>query len=263
LPGVDVPAHLQADAELLCGAVREAGALGVELSKQKVRHWTKKDGSVVTEADLQIDAFLKARLHGARPDYGWLSEETPDSEHRLSCQRLWIVDPIDGTQSFVNGGDGWCIGAALVENGRPILSALFRPAADEFYFAAAGGGAYCNQNRIRPNDDTLLSGATLMGTGKALKVLSPYGVAASNAPHIPLLLRLAFVASGRIDIALSIGNKNDWDLAAGDLLMEEAGACLTTIDGAQMMYNKPQPWQNGMVAAGINRHRAVMAQLEK
>ncbi len=260
--GVKVPDHLQADAELLCGTMREAGALGLKLLGQKVKHWAKSDGSVVTEADLAIDKFLRERLHGARPTYGWLSEETPDNAQRLTCSKLWVVDPIDGTQSFVNGTDGWCIGAALIDGERPVLSVLYRPMVDEFYFAAVGCGAWCNQQRLQPRDGVLLDKVELVGTGKALKVLAAAGVHAVNSPHHPLLLRLAFVAQGRTDIALSIGNKNDWDLAAGDLLVQEAGAKLSTLDGNQMIYNKPEPWQNGMVAAGPLRHATLMTYLE-
>lgn len=260
--GVKVSDRLQADAELLCGTMHEAGALGLKLLAQKVKHWAKPDGSVVTEADVAIDEFLKLRLHAARPTYGWLSEETPDDARRLTCSKLWVVDPIDGTQSFVNGTDGWCIGAALVDGQRPVLSVLYRPMVDEFYFAAVGCGAWCNGERLSPRDGASLDQAQLIGTGKALKVLAATGVNAVNSPQHPLLLRLAFVAQGRTDIAFSIGNKNDWDLAAGDLLVQESGAKLSTLDGAQMIYNKPESWQNGMVAAGPLRHATLMKYLE-
>jgi myo-inositol-1(or 4)-monophosphatase len=249
------------DSELLFTAVREAGALGLALAKSGVKYWAKSDGSTVTEADLQIDVFLKQRLHGARPDYGWLSEETPDTLQRLSCQRLWILDPIDGTNSFVNGTDGWCVGVALIENGRPILSALYRPQVEEFYWAKASEGAFCNDEKLVPRDGSEIEGASVLGTGKAIKFLNGLGAIGGHSPQIPLLLRLAFVASGKADIALSIGNKNDWDLAAGDLLMQESGAKLTDYDGKPMIYNRPQPWQNGMVAAGNRRHKTLMEKL--
>jgi myo-inositol-1(or 4)-monophosphatase len=259
---VNIPLHLKDDALLLLNAVREAAELAVRLSKQGVRNWKKPDGSVVTEADLQLDALLKQRLHGARPHYGWLSEESIDTPARLMCDRLWVLDPIDGTNSFVNGTDGWCIGVALVEGGRPVLSALYRPVVDEFFWAVAGGGAYCNNWSINPRDGAGLENTELLGTGRAAKILLPFGVKGQDAPHIPLLLRLAFIASGRADIALSFGNKNDWDLAAGDLLMQESGAKLTDLAGRQMIYNTPEPWQNGMMAAGAQRHSAVLAKLE-
>ena len=258
--GAKLPSHLQADAELLFAAVQEAGATGLSLSEQGVRNWSKPDGSTVTEADLQIDAFLKSRLHATRPDYGWLSEESVDTPARLSCKRLWIVDPIDGTNSFVNGSDGWCVGAALIEDGHPILAALYQPKADLFYAAALGHGAFCNQVSMKPNDGDGFVGATLLATGRALKMLP--GVEAASSPNIPLLLRLAHVACGKADIALSLGLRNDWDLAAGDLLVSEAGGVITQADGKPMVYNQPVPKQDGLLAAGKQRHKAVLAKLE-
>ncbi len=257
----NLPALLKADAELMIAAVRNAGTLGLSLFQQDVKNWAKPDGSAVTEADLQIDRFLKQRLHGQRPNYGWLSEETPDTSERLACDYLWIVDPIDGTNAFVNKGTEWCIGVALALKGRPILSALYRPVVDEFYFGAAGRGAFCNERPLLARDSASLSGTEIMATGKAKSHFLSSGVIPSTT-YMPLLMRLAYVASGKTDITMSFGNKNDWDLAAGDLLVQESGGRVSTLDGDTMIYNKPQPWQNGMVAAGLNRHSAVMAQLE-
>lgn len=257
----DVASDLKDDAAVLCSSLREAGALGLDLMQKGVRNWNKADGSVVTEADIAINDLLQQRLHVSRPHYGWLSEESPDDLRRLQCDKLWIVDPIDGTRSFVNKHDGWCVGAALVQNGRPIISALYRPMIDEFYFAARGFGAWRNAQRMAPRDAAHLQGARLLGTGRAVKILGA-DVIGENVPQIPLLLRLAYVASGQTDIAISIGKKNDWDLAAGDLLMAESGAVLTSIASTQMIYNRTESWQNGMVAAGPLRHEAVMKRLE-
>jgi myo-inositol-1(or 4)-monophosphatase len=256
-----LPDTLQADAALLIEAVRDAGALALTLFQQNVRNWSKSDGSVVTEADLQIDRFLKTRLHDERLSYGWLSEETPDSAERLGCDHLWIVDPIDGTTAFVNKGTEWCVGVALVQNDRPILSAIYRPMVDELYFGAVGVGAFCNGLPMKVRDSAELEGTEIMATGKAKSHLLNSGVIASKT-YMPLLMRLAYVASGKTDITMSFGNKNDWDLAAGDLLVQESGGRVSTLDGEPMTYNKPEPWQNGMVAAGLERHSAVMVQLE-
>lgn len=257
----NLPIILRADAALLIAAVRDAGSLGLSMFQQDVKNWAKSDGSVVTEADLEIDSFLKERLHGQRPTYGWLSEETSDSVERLTCDYLWIVDPIDGTTAFVDKGTEWCIGVALVFKGRPILAALYRPVVDEFYFAAVGMGAFCNGNRLEARDGAALRGTEIMATGNAKSHFLSSGVTPSKT-YMPLLMRLAFVASGKTDITMSFGNKNDWDLAPGDLLVQESGGRVSTLDGKTMVYNKPQPWQNGMVAAGRNRHSAVMVQLE-
>ena len=159
---------LTKDSELLFDAVREAGALAMTLLRQNVRRWSKSDGSQVTEADLKVDALLGGRLQIARPSYGWLSEETPDSGARMTGRRLWVVDPIDGTSDFINGGEDWCIAAALVEDGRPVIGAVYRPVREEFFWAIAGGGSHLDCLPIRVSDDTSLDGARIMGNRKSL-----------------------------------------------------------------------------------------------
>jgi myo-inositol-1(or 4)-monophosphatase len=116
------------DADLLNAAVREAGGLAMTLFRGEPRQWRKQDGSIVTEADLAVDELLRARLTGARPDYGWLSEESPDDRARLGHDRVWIADPIDGTRAFAKGGDQWCVAAALLDKGRPSIAAVYRRA---------------------------------------------------------------------------------------------------------------------------------------
>lgn len=253
---------MQSHADLLSSALREAGALVLRLSRGTLKKWNKPDGSLVTEADLQVDTFLKDRLRAGRAEYGWLSEETPDSTDRLHCRRLWIVDPIDGTTDFARGGNEWCIGAALIEDGAPLVSGIYRPVVDEFYWAAKGNGAFCNGRRLQVRPFKRLSGCEIMATGRAAKSLSGAGVTPSPV-SMPLLMRLAFVAAGKTDMAMSFGNKNDWDLAAGHLLVEEAGGRISILDGNDMVYNKPDPWQNGMIAATPELHHAVLRQLEQ
>lgn len=249
--------HRQSDAQLLFDAVREAGHLAMTLLRQNVRRWSKSDGSQVTEADLRIDALLAGRLQAARPAYGWLSEETPDSAARLAQRRLWIIDPIDGTRDFIHGGSDWCIAAALVEDGRPTVAAVYRPAREEFFAAVAGGGARLNAAPLAVSDCGELAGARIAGNRKSLEALQAHGIS-SDSGSLPLQLRLASVAAGRIDGALSIGNRNDWDLAAGDLIVHEAGGKVSDTSGAVYVYNRPQPWQQGLVAAGARRHASLI-----
>jgi myo-inositol-1(or 4)-monophosphatase len=250
-----------ADHQLLCDAVREAGALAQTLFRQQVRNWSKTDGSVVSEADLKVDALLKGKLQAAKPGYGWLSEETADSDDRLACEAIWIVDPIDGTRSFLNGGDEWCIAAALVVGGRPVSSAIYRPVCEEFYSALAGYGAQLNGESISAKDGAELKGARIIGNRKSLSHFSRNGIAAEIATDTPLQLRLAYVASGKADGTASLGNKNDWDLAAGDLLVHEAGGRVSTIQGDDMIFNRPQSWQDGLLAAGARRHAVMVGAL--
>ena len=258
MPGFD---GLNADAELLFDAVREAGSLAMTMLRQNVRRWSKTDGSPVTEADMQVDALLRGRLQTARPGYGWLSEETPDGVGRLTCEKLWIADPIDGTRAFINGGSHWCVAVALIAGGRPAAAAIYRPVSEEFYSAVAGGGAFMNGNRIMANTEHGLAGALVVGTRKSLEELAGHGIIADVSGELPLQLRLAFVAAGRADAAVSFGCKNDWDLAAGDLIVQEAGGIAGDLDGQSYIYNRPPTWQHGLIAAGAKRHAAIVQAL--
>lgn len=250
--------ELEADARLLEQAVREAGGLALKLFRQTVRKWNKADGSPVTEADVSVDKLLREALHGSRPGYGWLSEETPDDGDRLVRQRLWIADPIDGTRSFAGGGDRWCVGVALIEAGRPMLAAVYRPVTEEFYWAVRGAGAWLNGARISVSDAHRLCGARIGGSRKALQRFRDHDVVPDNTHDSPLLLRLCRVASGEIDGAFSPGHKNDWDLAPGDLMVHEAGGQVTGLDGASYVFNRPAAYQAGLVAANEVVHRQMI-----
>ena len=251
---------LSEDARLLFDAVREAGELGVSLSRRKnLQHWTKPDGSHVTEGDLAINALLEERIRRKRPDDGWLSEETADDpQARMARQRLWIIDPIDGTRAFMEDRKEWCVAAALAVDGRPVLGAVYRPRLEEFYAAAAGEGATLNDVRLTMPDSASLEGARIAGNRKALAGLAHLGIAPDPSGALPLQLRLAYVAAGRLDGAVSIGKRNDWDLAAGELRVIEAGGLVSGNSGEGYIYNRAQPWQQGLVAAGAKRHAALI-----
>ena len=251
------------DAGLLFDVVREAGELGLALSrKTDLQHWTKPDGSHVTEGDLAINALFEQRLRAARPGDGWLSEETPDDHRaRMAQDRLWIIDPIDGTRAFMEGRKEWCVAAALAVNGRPVLAAVYTPRHDEFFIAARGEGATLNGARLTIPDSASLEGAHIAGNRKALASLAHLGIAADPSGSLPLQLRLAHVAAGRLAGAVSIGNRNDWDLAAGELLVSEAGGIVSGNSGEGYIYNRPEPWQQGLVAAGAKRHAALIEAL--
>ena len=249
------------DARLLIDTVREAGELGRSLSQKTLQRWTKPDGSQVTEGDLAINDLIEKRLRPARPGYGWLSEETPDDHARMARHRLWIIDPIDGTRAFIEGRTEWCVAVALIEHGRPVMGAVFRPMEEEFYTAIAGQGASLNGEALSATDSHSLEGASIAGNRKALSTLAHTGISADVTGALPLQLRLAFVAAGRLDGAVSAGKRNDWDLAAGELLVIEAGGAVSGTSGEGYIYNRPEPWQQGLVAAGAKRHAALVRQL--
>jgi myo-inositol-1(or 4)-monophosphatase len=257
---------LQADSysaehAVLAEAMREAGALALKTFRSPMRRWTKGTGSSpVSEADIAVDALLRERLGTAFPAYGWLSEETEDDPRRLAAEAVWIVDPIDGTRSYLDEKDDWAVSVALAAGGRPKLAALFAPATDEFFLATAGGGATCNGVAIRTNLGTGFDGARLLGPKRMLGRLSDLHPSAVPLPRIgSLALRLARIAQGAADIAIVGGNSHDWDLAAADLLVHEAGGMLTDIDGEALTYNRPLPVHRLLVAAGRSRHAAALA----
>ena len=159
---------LEEDYALLKKAVRAAGDLALTYFRKSIIVKRKVDGSEVSEADLAIDVALKIELHVPCPDYGWLSEETEDDSERLKSSRVWMVDPIDGTNAFLRHVPEWTVSAALVENGRPVLGAVFNPATNEFFHAMRGKGAFLNDKPITASDKSTLGGALLIASGGSL-----------------------------------------------------------------------------------------------
>jgi myo-inositol-1(or 4)-monophosphatase len=246
-------------ADRLARAVSEAGALALAKFGLPVRQWTKGANSPVCEADIEVDLLLRERLLGETPGYGWLSEESADDPARVAAARVWIVDPIDGTRGFIGGRPDWAISAALVEDGRPILGALFAPVTDELFLAVKGQGATRNGMPISPTSGAPLKGARVAGPPRRLQRLAEAVPGIEAVPKIySLALRLAGVAAGTLDAALAGPNSHDWDLAAADLLVHEAGGVLTSLTGDAPIYNRPDPVHGTLIAAGPARHAALM-----
>jgi myo-inositol-1(or 4)-monophosphatase len=245
-------------ADALEGVVREAGALAHKAFGTRVRTWVKEHDSPVSEIDIAVDHLLKERLAAIAPDAGWLSEESEDDPARLDATRVWIVDPIDGTRSFINGRPDWTISVALVEARRPIVAALFAPVSGEFFRATAGAGATCNGTPIAATPGGALAGARVAGPKGLLEHLAAVAPAFTIPPRIhSLALRLARVADGTLDAAFASSTSHDWDLAAADLLVHEAGGALTTLGGTTLAYNGVSTVHDTLVAAGLVRHQTL------
>jgi len=245
-------------------AVHEAGVLALRAFRTPLRTWTKGKDSPVSEADIAVDTLLKQRLTEGKSGEGWLSEESVDDRSRLSTRRVWIVDPIDGTRAYLAGKTDWTVCAALVEDGRPILAAVFAPVDDQMFLAAAGAGATCNGIPIEVSTGEALAGARVAGPKHQLELLAKLWPEIVPIPKIhSLALRIARVAQAQIDVALASGNSRDWDLAAADLLVHEAKGELTTIAGGTLTYNRSDPVHGAVVAAGRSRHRTVCAVLRE
>ena len=260
--GADRGLDRQAIAGQLFTVVREAGTVALRFFKAPIKSWLKNGNSPVSEADIAVDMLLRERLDGACRECAWLSEETEDDHARLDASRVWIVDPIDGTRAFLAGLNDWTISIALVEAGRPVLAALYAPVADELFFAIAGTGAFCNEVSITASAGDTIEGARIAGPKRYLDRLATIApkIVTETKVH-SLALRLARVAQGRLDVAFAASNSHDWDLAAADLLVHEAGGVLTTLAGRRPVYNRPEPTHDALIAAGRGRHEALIARL--
>ena len=252
-----MPDH-ERDLDLLTDAVRAAGKIALQFFTGQYRRWSKPGGSPVTEADLAIDNFLKEELRRARPDYGWLSEESLDDPARLGARRVFVVDPIDGTVAFMKGRPHFTICAAVVEDGRPNCGVVFNPAREECFSAGRGDGAHLNGAPIHASARTEIEGCRLLGNKQVFADWPPMQIENFSS----IAYRVALVAAGRFDAMISLTSKRDWDLAAADVVLEEAGGKLVDADGGPAIYNRPAAVQGATIAAGPDLIRPLLAELQ-
>ena len=245
------PSKQEADLDLIRAAALEAGRLALEARAEGLKVWSKPGGSPVTDADIAVDTLLKLRLKAARPNYGWLSEETVDDEARLGVRRLFVVDPIDGTAAYMKNKPWFTVCIAVVEDGRPTSGVVHAPELGETYEATLGGGARLNGAPIAPSPRTALEDAAMLGDARMFadprwpRPWPPMRVESRNS----IAYRMALVASGAFDAALALTPKNDWDLAAADLIASEAGAFVADHHGRPFLYNRPAPQQRSLLCA--------------
>jgi myo-inositol-1(or 4)-monophosphatase len=249
---------LRDDRTLLTEVLREVGEIALTHLRDGVSSWNKDDGTPVSDADLAVNRHLQERLSGARPDYGWLSEETADDEARLSRERVFVVDPIDGTRGFLEGLRSWCVSVAVVEDGRTLAGVLECPAMEETYWALPGEGAFLNGRPIAARRPA----ATVdIGGPKPLIDLMPaeWLGRLNRVSYIPsLAYRLAMVANGALDATFVKPNAHDWDIAAADLILHEAGGALLDQNGRAPRY-AGEVIRHGALVAGSGELLAVLS----
>lgn len=255
-----MPEH---DLPLLIDAARAAGDIARKHFRNDAEVWDKGDGQgPVTEADLEIDRMLRATLTEAQPDYGWLSEETADTGQRLNRERVFIVDPIDGTRAFVEGQKTFSHALAIVENGVPVVGVVYLPLLDLMFTATLGGGAQLNGEDLATSGRATLDGAELLGN-KKMFASEHWGGPLPVTQHFrsSLAYRLSLVAQGSFDGMITLRPSWEWDIAAGDLIAREAGAVVTNRVGAPLRFNNTQPQVNGVLAAPMAVHAGLMTRL--
>ncbi len=254
------------DIKLIKQVTHEAGRIALSYFTRDIHVWEKSPNNPVSEADIAVDDFLRTTLMQNRTGYGWLSEETEDQPERLRCGRLWIVDPIDGTRAYLAGGDDWGISVALVQDQKPIIAAFYAPVKDAFYFAEVGKGATKNGTPISTSACMDLSSARMMGDPAAFKasdfwpVAWPKSMTAEQANSIAL--RICQIADAQFDCCVTLRPKNDWDVAAADLILSEAGGKLTTGDGVGLIFNRKKPLHKHIVAGTTPIFPALMERVE-
>jgi len=252
------------DLTLLTKAAQKSGEIAAGYFGQSPEVWEKaEDAGPVTAADLAVNTMLVDTLQSARPDYGWLSEETEDTTDRLDTEAQFVIDPIDGTRAFIAGTKDWAHSLAVVRGGQVTAAAVYLPMRDLMFTAALGEGAFLNGSPItaRPNAD--FADATIL-THKAncnkKYWKDGYFPQCKIAFRSSLAYRLCLVAQGRFDAMITLRPTWEWDVAAGSLILSEAGGTATTQTGAAVRFNNPHPQLNGLIGAG-GLHAQLLAQL--
>ena len=247
----------QEELAMLRGIIRGAGEIAAKAYEaNQAKTWNKADNTPVTEADIAVNDYLFAQLMAQRPDYGWLSEETQDDQSRHTKLRSFVVDPIDGTRSFIDRTRNFTICVAITENGQPIAGIVFNPLKDEFYEASLGGGAFLNGQPIQANRCDQIEGCVMIGYPRKFRRL---GFPDMQCRIInSMAYRIVLVASGKADAALAFTPKSDWDIAAASLIAREAGAIITDIRGHIPKFNDKTLSKFGVICAGPKLHALLL-----
>lgn len=252
------------DLDLLREGALAAGEIAMKFFGKKPEVWDK-GGSAgpVTEADLAIDKMLTDLYRTARPDYGWLSEETDDDPTRLNHDDVFIVDPIDGTRAFIDHHANFATSVAIAHKGVVQAAVVHLPAKDMTYEAALGQGAFLNGEPITHSGRLELNCARILASGPQMRSEHWRNGPPPVERHFrsSLAYRLSLVAQGRFDGMLTLRDTWEWDVAAGDLICQEAGVNVSMSDGKDPRYNQKRPFLNGMVAATPKIHQGLMGYL--
>ena len=231
-------------------------------------HWRRGDYQIgskgkdnpVTEADLEADRALKRLLHDPFPEYGWLSEETADSEARLKCRRVWIVDPLDGTKEFIQGIPEFCVAVALVEEGHPVLGVTYNPITREMFWSARGMGCHLNTEAVRVTRTRVLRRANVLASRSetARGEWEVFHGRLKVSPTGSVAYKLALVAAGKGDATFTRSPKSEWDIASGAALLAEAGGTMTDFHGTMIRFNQRRVKVAGMIADNTVLHEQLV-----
>jgi myo-inositol-1(or 4)-monophosphatase len=244
-------------------ALEAAGVVFSRFTPGKVQAEFKAGHDPVTEADRAVDAVLRRNL--LRDREGWLSEEHADDPSRLDKERVWIVDPLDGTREFVEGLPEFCVSIGLVEKGTPVAGGIFNPATQETFLGSVDSGVLYNGKPARASQRTSLSGAVVLASRSEVKrgewkqfENAPFQVRAMGS----VAYKLALVSAGLADITFTLTPKHEWDVAAGAALVQAAGGFVSTLEKANFTANRRDPRLPGLLACGPFLKEELLALVE-
>lgn len=242
---------LKGDLQLIEQAARHAGDIALQYFNKDPQVWLKgASRSPVSEADLAVDQYLKQALLKARPDYGWLSEELEDNDERLSKELVFVVDPIDGTRAFIAGTDEWCVAIAVVRAGRPICGVLYAPIRHQCFKASLGEGAYLDHQKLMMPTDAAPFHHVIVPDEVTKSVNPEFNRKITRVKGArSLALRLAGLSGDKLDGVFVRRNSCDWDLAAADIILSEAGYRMTDENMNEVVYNQPHTRHGLLFAA--------------
>jgi len=241
-------------------AARAAGAIIRSLYTAQYTVDYKGKDSPVTVADRNANQKIHELLQGEFPQYGWLSEETVDSPARLSYQRVWVVDPLDGTKEFIEKIPEFAISIALVEEGAPILGVVYNPLQDQLLWAVRGQGAWLGNRRLCVSSTTQLADATILSSRSETKrgEWAEFESLFHTRPMGSIAYKLAIIALAEADATFTLVPKNEWDICAGALLVEEAGGKVTHLNGQPVLFNQPRTLLQGLVSSNSSLHAQLL-----
>lgn len=249
------------DLALIEQAVRQAGAICLDAyHRNDAEVWDKGGRHLVTDADIAVNDFLQAHLTTARPDYGWLSEETADDQSRRTKARSFVVDPIDGTQAFIDRKPGFAVSVAIIEAGNVVAGCVFNPLKGEFYSARRGAGATLNGKLLHVRNCRHENDCVMVGYPRKFKRMGfpQMRFKISNS----MAYRIVMVAAGHADATVSFTPKSDWDVAAATLIAQEAGAVITNLHGLNPRFDGETTRGNGVICASPSLHALLLKRMK-
>ena len=217
----------------------------------------------VTEADRAVDAVLRRELLGQGE--GWLSEESVDDLSRLERERVWVVDPLDGTREFVAGIPEFCVSVGLVVRGQPVAGGICNPATNEIFLGSLDSGVSYNGKPARSSARTSLRGALVLASRSEVKRgdwKQFENAAFTVRPMGSVAYKLALVSAGLADATFTLTPKNEWDVAAGAALVLSGGGSVSTLENGSLLCNKKSPLLSGLVACGSGLRDELRALVE-